>query len=73
MERLVDLNDETFNDDDNDAYSVSERIFFRMFPDDDGDRAAAAEFWELVASCKYPGSSYIAGFSAGAAGVRASL
>jgi hypothetical protein len=29
-----------------DCYSLSEKVYFQMFPEDNGDRTAAASFWE---------------------------
>jgi hypothetical protein len=54
---------------DRSAYSVAENFVFRIWPDDDGDRGAAQNFWEQQGREDNPDGEFVRGFAEGALGI----
>jgi hypothetical protein len=66
LERMAEFTELFDTEDGTDAYTASERLFFEMFPEDDGDRNASSVFWEIVAQDPYPRAHFLKGFIEGA-------
>jgi hypothetical protein len=62
--------DACFWDMPNDAYSTAEKFFFSVWPEHDGERSEANEFWERQGFEKdHPVGDYVRGFAEGALSV----
>src|SRR5262245_40692784 len=44
------------------SYTVSIMVFFRMFPDNFGDRYAAGQFWKEISGTACPQTAFVSGF-----------
>jgi hypothetical protein len=49
-----------------DAWSSAEHFVFQIWPEDDGDRQAASNFWEQQGYEYYPDDDFVHGFAEGA-------
>ncbi len=49
-----------------DAYGSSEHFVFAIWPERDGDRGAATEFWEMLGIEHHPQDDFVRGFAEGA-------
>jgi hypothetical protein len=54
---------------DRDAYGASERFVFAIWPERDGERAAATDFWEQLGVEDVPSDEFVRGFAEGALSV----
>ena len=48
------------------AFTCGERFFFAVFPEQAGEREAAAEFWQFHCGEDHPEFGYVSDFAAGA-------
>jgi hypothetical protein len=51
---------------DRDAYGAAELFVFKIWPDDDGDRDAARNFWDGQGHEEYPDDDFVRAFAEGA-------
>ena len=65
-EQFRQWDDAFFQENDQDAYSVAERLVFVICPDGEGDRKAARAFWENWADEASVSGPFVEGFIEGA-------
>jgi hypothetical protein len=55
--------DAMFQSDDQSAYGPSQNLVFAIWPEHNGDREPAGEFWEGESGNEYPADEYLRGFA----------